>query len=1151
MIQGTASVGHPVDVASGTQFTAWHDAEIQGIVPLVFRRYYSTRLLGSPKSILGRGWVHSFGMSLRRDVDGFTLVGPQGEQIHFDDPSATVERGGAVFNFGRFMELGREGDRFTVLHWHDWRTPVEEFVFDPRYHHEGRMLLQCIRTPAGHSLDVRYDDRARLSTVSQNVERRSLILFYNEKDLLAQLAFEAPLANTEVLAAYKYDERERLVAVQDAMGAEIQYEYDGDDRLIRETGRAGGTYWMKYDSAGRCVETSGADSYKLRRLSYDRPGRVTQVTDSLGGVTTYALNDSGQVKVKRLPNGAQETTEFDAHGRIVTRTGPSGETIKTLYDERGNVASITYPKGAVVRFEYDERHQITAIYLGNGGIWRWEYAAGAVSSLSDPMGARTAFVRDAQNIISTIRTSAGNTVSVSHDPDWTEQVYTDDYGLLISYRFDAALNIVEIADFRGVLNRMEYDSRGYLRAVVSADGARRELACDAAGSVLWSRSEAGSEHRFEYNAYSHRARFIDPGGFAYDYAWDTEGRVIGITNPKGEHATFLYDSVNNLSGIKYFDGRLEEYENDASGRRVSRRKADGTVLRFSYDLEGNLLGVEDESGELSSNKYDAFRQLVETTTAGGTVSFEYDLMGNCIAETQNGQRVESRYHPSGLLAARRVPGSPLTSLELSYDVRRRLRSIREERRDHVTYEYDSANLLMKRRFGSTSEELEYDVRRRLRSQRVTRLQGPDAIVVRTFEYDLENNLKRVSDRLRGMVEYNYDPSSHLIRSARSRTGSIEYEYDPCGNLIRKGAGTLLQYESGNRLVANGSTVFERDANGNVIVARGGGVTIRYAWNSFDQLVKVTGAQGTETTFGYDGLGRRLSRECQGVRTEYLWAGNDLVQEKTGNHSVSYLMGNFVGELLWDGAGMRAFIKSLPMRPLELANDRGSIVWAGEFDDWGLPQSAGDSNDPGTRLGLPGQYWDAAIQLYYNRFRYYSPRDGQFLSPDPIGLLGGLNQYCFGLNPINWVDALGLRCGQTHMKVTVNDDLKGQGGGPDPTRADWYAKQDAFNGGVEAKITAGTPLTIPTPAQYALDREAGNAEAAAARVAQGMGPSVQADHPVELKAGGGQGQALYPLASGVNGSVGSQVGRQAGQLPPGSPTPMFDLYDKQGNLVRPG
>ncbi|WP_425605024.1 RHS repeat-associated core domain-containing protein [Bombiscardovia apis] len=34
-----------------------------------------------------------------------------------------------------------------------------------------------------------------------------------------------------------------------------------------------------------------------------------------------------------------------------------------------------------------------------------------------------------------------------------------------------------------------------------------------------------------------------------------------------------------------------------------------------------------------------------------------------------------------------------------------------------------------------------------------------------------------------------------------------------------------------------------------------------------------------------------------------------------------------------------------------------------------------------------QYSDDESGLHYNRFRYYDPDTGQYISPDPIGLLG--------------------------------------------------------------------------------------------------------------------------------------------------------------------
>lgn len=39
------------------------------------------------------------------------------------------------------------------------------------------------------------------------------------------------------------------------------------------------------------------------------------------------------------------------------------------------------------------------------------------------------------------------------------------------------------------------------------------------------------------------------------------------------------------------------------------------------------------------------------------------------------------------------------------------------------------------------------------------------------------------------------------------------------------------------------------------------------------------------------------------------------------------------------------------------------------------------------IRFPGQYYDAETGLHYNRFRYYDPSIGRYISADPIGQLG--------------------------------------------------------------------------------------------------------------------------------------------------------------------
>lgn len=63
----------------------------------------------------------------------------------------------------------------------------------------------------------------------------------------------------------------------------------------------------------------------------------------------------------------------------------------------------------------------------------------------------------------------------------------------------------------------------------------------------------------------------------------------------------------------------------------------------------------------------------------------------------------------------------------------------------------------------------------------------------------------------------------------------------------------------------------------------------------------------------------------------------------------------------------------------------------------------------TPIRFQGQYFDEETGLHYNRFRYYHPGVGQFVNQDPIGLLGGINNYLYAPNPLLWIDPFGLSC----------------------------------------------------------------------------------------------------------------------------------------------
>ena len=66
------------------------------------------------------------------------------------------------------------------------------------------------------------------------------------------------------------------------------------------------------------------------------------------------------------------------------------------------------------------------------------------------------------------------------------------------------------------------------------------------------------------------------------------------------------------------------------------------------------------------------------------------------------------------------------------------------------------------------------------------------------------------------------------------------------------------------------------------------------------------------------------------------------------------------------------------------------------------------------LRFQGQYLDRDTGLHYNTFRYYDPDIGRFISPDPIGLEGGINLGSYSPNPIGWIDPWGWSCASTNL-----------------------------------------------------------------------------------------------------------------------------------------
>ena len=95
------------------------------------------------------------------------------------------------------------------------------------------------------------------------------------------------------------------------------------------------------------------------------------------------------------------------------------------------------------------------------------------------------------------------------------------------------------------------------------------------------------------------------------------------------------------------------------------------------------------------------------------------------------------------------------------------------------------------------------------------------------------------------------------------------------------------------------------------------------------------------------------------------------------------------------------------RPVQAYDDKGNVVWQADYDIYGNVR-----NLHGRRNFIPfrqlGQYEDDETCLYYNRFRYYDPSSGNYISQDPIRLAGGTpTLYGYVEDCNKWFDLFGL------------------------------------------------------------------------------------------------------------------------------------------------
>jgi len=808
------------------------------------------------------------------------------------------------------------------------------------------------------------------------------------------------------VVGYQYDEPGNLIAIQDPEGGIWQREYNEHKLITQETdplGRStqyqyntqrlltqvqdakGGTQQLAYNAIGQL--TSHTDcSGKTQTWQYDARGRLISHSNALTQTTHYHYAKTGYLARVEHPDGSEEHYHHDAEGRLLTHTDPLGQKHDYRYNHAGLLAEHTDPLHGVVEYTWNKIGQLTAIVNQNNHAYRYQYTPqGRLISETDFDGKTLSYHYDSNGILQRIE-----------EPHKTTELTFDPMGRLKGRQSQLKAQASHVTP---APENFDYDGNG-----------RLIQASNAMGRLQWFYDDAGQLER-EHQQYRYRGKDLTA---VTQHRYDALGNRIHTIRPDGHtHSWLTYGSGHSHELL--IDGQTAlSLERDDLHRIHTRhhhdpRQANSPITHRSqqdYDRMGRITQqrIHHQQGTLIRQRqyaYDAAGQLQQIQDSlQGNTQYRYDPLGNLLfAHTPQGQE-HYRYDPAGN---------------------------RHTGQDPAPVRLDN---LIKEQAGQR------------------------------YHYDASGNLTLKQHPQEGDTHHHWDVYNRLIKT-ESRHLVIHYRYDALGRRIIKDSQALVP-----RNPMDGSQV-QAHRQHSLNAHYGYGLTLygwdgdTMVWESQQQLGQHSKPRTTHYYYEYDNpfvpvLQAYYAHPITLLATpdyaswaEYraeddtVWTdapkGEETVQGKRRNLQLEAQHSQFTHY---------AHYHTDPLgSPQSMTDGQGQVVWCAQYSAWGMAQVVeggapsnhladgvwiGQGMDERLRhlasvradngyvnpLRFQGQYFDFETGLHYNRYRYYDPVLGRFVSKDPIGLLGGLHAYAYAPNPVGWVDPLGLSACKTKNKKTV-------------------------------------------------------------------------------------------------------------------------------------
>lgn len=891
------------------------------------------------------------------------------------------------------------------------------------YYSDGR--LATVKDRFGNTTQYGYDGSNRLNTITDPAGR-PIWLYYGANALLDSVKDEAG-RTTHITT----DASSNLTEVWDAAGVRaLALTYDANHRVQASTDRRGDTWNLSYDFAGKLAADTFpsiiADGVNIRPIvryqsleaaelvdpgsgfgsSVNPAPRVipSNLRESLvnprGFATGFLVDRFGAPLRVEEPMGRVRTYNRDVNSLVLRTASPNGHVWNNTWSGPNLVQSIDSTTQQVINYTYEANyHEVTQIRGNADSVWNY-WSAGKLDSTRTGTSLQPVakFTYDSRGRVLTRTDAGGHVISYNYNTGQSMNLASRVLGASgsVTFSYDTCGRVATLTDATNKITTFRYDSLNRQTQRVGPLSDTTRYLYDS----LYLRQfidPKGQSYLFAHNALGWLGTRTDPNGVQDQYSYDRDGSVTQWTNRRGQSVAFAYDSLDILRSVatgtdttRYFADPAERFiagsnaestdtiKFDSGGRiqsQISLRSGTRYEVQTSYESRGlpsALIVVSPWSATVSYH-YNPFVMLDTLTDwSGGKTTIQYD----------SDRLPDTLTLPTGQKITGRFPSSH-TAGELTF-----VNNALLNQKIGAKYGYNDLGQVTDRYTGDMFGGREYRY---------------DAVGRDTAYLDYFLNCSGTDLWDANHAWYCSVPPTKTYQSDQEH-----YQFDNVGNRTDLAAATVL----GNRLIRFNGDSLVYDADGNLTSRiRSGQIVQRLYWNTVGQLIAVWTSGADSVSMAYDAFGRRARKSTVHGTSRYIWNNNNLLAELDGSGNrlaeYTYYPGIDQPNSERRGSNTYYYVQDFPGNILGLLDVSNTLVNQYKYKPFGADDGS-PAPSVSNSLRFAARELDPETGFYYIRARYYDPQLGRFISEDPIGLGGGINQYQFGDdNPVSESDPSGL------------------------------------------------------------------------------------------------------------------------------------------------